>query len=259
MLEQLLARQERYIREQAQAHDTDAFIDRLTDRIARESARPARIGYMVTEAVCHGVTAGVGYSVLETAAPATSTAVLQVPSPSPGPEPATRHPRGSTRPVQGRRRRRPTPLVTADPRASKAAVIAYVQTLCERVLRSKDADEIADFATTYSEIGARAFACFLYQADRLEAALYWWRFAAGMGDPLSAHLLAAHHAAADQVTDARAWKATADLLGFNENHLPLPARQAAGPGGPAAGSTVWNVPGMGCFVLSHHIPEALIR
>ncbi|MDV9186838.1 hypothetical protein R6L23_01070 [Streptomyces sp. SR27] len=250
MLEHLLARQERYIREQVEAHDTDDFIDRLAARIGREARRPVRVGYAVTDTVDHKAP--------DSAAPADPGSVSQVLPPPSGPESVTARPRGSARPTPRRRRRRPMPLVVADPGASKVAVLAYVQLLCDDVLRSNDADALADFTTTYSEIGARTFACLLYRLDRLEGALYWWRFAAGAGDSLSAHLLAAHHAAAGQGPDARAWRTSARLLGFSEAHLPHPVRHGTAAAEGYVEQLPWSLP-LRAFMGSQRLPEGLAR
>ncbi|GHG35419.1 hypothetical protein [Streptomyces hydrogenans] len=261
MLEHLLARQEQYIREQVEAHDTDDFIDRLAARIGQESRRPARVAQEARSPVRvgYGGSDTVNPQAPDSTAPADPGSVSQVLPPPAGPESGTVRPRGSTRPAKPRRRRRrPAPLVVSDPEASKDAALAYVQLLCDDVLRSHDAAELADFSTTYSEIGARTFACLLYQLDCLDAALYWWRFAAGAGDPLSAHLLAAYHAAAGRGPDARAWRASARLLGFNDTHLPHPTRH----GTTAAEGYVEHLPWnkiLRSFMGSHHLPEGLGR
>lgn len=92
-------------------------------------------------------------------------------------------------------------------------------------LRSGEIDTLAAFAADYDEAGARTFGCLLYSLDKRESALYWWRFAAGAGDPLAAHLLAAHHAAIGPTTEARAWRALAQMLNFtSERHIPEPLR-----------------------------------
>ncbi|MGW2016710.1 hypothetical protein [Streptomyces sp. NPDC001927] len=63
------------------------------------------------------------------------------------PAAGTTRPRGSTRPGARRAvRRRPTPIIPIDRGASQFAVLAYVQHLCETVLRSNDIDTLADFA-----------------------------------------------------------------------------------------------------------------
>ncbi|MEU9499055.1 hypothetical protein [Streptomyces sp. NPDC048196] len=146
------------------------------------------------------------------------------------PDPVTRGPVGGIRPTpvrpaaaRGRRRRRPTPLLDAG--VPPAAVLAEARRLCHVVLRSKDIDTLGAFAADYDAAGARTFACLLYTLDKWDSALYWWRFAAGAGDELAAHLLAVHHAAVGRSTDARLWRAVARMMGFAaERHLPLPVR-----------------------------------
>ncbi|MFH8562037.1 RNA polymerase sigma factor [Streptomyces sp. NPDC017988] len=85
----------------------------------------------------------------------------------------------------------------------------------------------------YNQAGARTFACLLYCIDRTESALFWWGFAAGVGDPLAAHLLAVYHALDDTHTQvparaparARAWRAFARLLHHHpDHHLPRPVQ-----------------------------------
>ncbi|WP_247698277.1 hypothetical protein [Streptomyces sp. RK75] len=127
------------------------------------------------------------------------------------------------RPLARGRRRRPTPIISTDPAAYPEAVVAHVRSLCDRVLRSHDLETLNAFAADYDRTGARTFACLLYTLDRREGALYWWRFAAGAGDPLAAHLLATHHAAVGWFIDARVWRRFARMLGFNPSrHLPYP-------------------------------------
>nr|WTB28652.1 hypothetical protein OG781_02960 [Streptomyces sp. NBC_00830] len=216
MLEDLLAERVRDVREQANRHDTDNFMDRLAARITEDAGRPARIQYAGP-----GSVSGPG---AETEPEDETDAVAQVAPPAKIPNPTFTRPRGSSRPLARpfTRRRRPTPIIPVDPAVSQAAVIAYVQQLCDNVLRSNDIDTLADFAAHYDQAGARTFACLL---DKRESALYWWRFAAGAGDPLAAHLLAAHHAAVGRSPDARIWRTYAHMLGFTgDRHLPQPVR-----------------------------------
>ncbi|MEU5237298.1 hypothetical protein ACH4UR_07480 [Streptomyces lydicus] len=146
------------------------------------------------------------------------------------PEPVTRGAVGDIRPVpvrpapaRGRRRRRPTPILA--PAIPAAAVLAEARRLCNVVLRSEDIDALGAFAADYDAAGARTFACLLYTLDRWDSALFWWRFAAGAGDELAAHLLAVHHAAVGRTTDARLWRTVARMMGFApELHLPVPVR-----------------------------------
>ncbi|MFF1511842.1 hypothetical protein [Streptomyces sp. NPDC058326] len=249
MLEDLLARQVRYLREQADQHDTDDFMDRLATRIAHETRRPARVSYAAAETTQRR----------EAECRDTDTLVrptAQLPPPAQGPGAFTTHPRGSIRPGHRRVRRRPTPIITSDPAASQFAVLAYVQVLCENVLRSDDIDTLADFAADYDEAGARTFACLLYSIDRRESALYWWRFAAGAGDPLAAHLLAAHHAAVGQSPDARVWRASAQMLGFADHHLPQPVRRSTEIAEGFAREMPWD---MRVFLGSARLPKELAR
>ncbi|MFC7794146.1 hypothetical protein [Streptomyces cinereoruber] len=251
MLEDLLAKQVRYLREQADRHDTDDFMDRLATRIAEESRRPARVSYAVTDTVQRRTA-----DRPDTDTPARPASQLPPPAPCPGA--ATTHPGGPTRPVHRRVRRRPTPIVTSDPAASQFAVLAYIQVLCENVLRSDDIDTLADFAADYDEAGARTFACLLYSLDRRESALYWWRFAAGAGDPLAAHLLAAHHAAVGQSPDARVWRASAQMLGFTDQHLPQPVRHSTEIAEGFARALPWDTE-MSVFMGSARLPQELAR
>ncbi|RKN36718.1 hypothetical protein D7294_29815 [Streptomyces hoynatensis] len=116
-------------------------------------------------------------------------------------------------------------MVTTDPALAPAALLAELQQLCDMVLRSDDVKKLADFAADFDQVGARTFACLLYTFDRIQAALYWWRFAAGAGDPLAAHLLAVHHAACGNTPQARIWRALARLARFDPLlHMPTPVR-----------------------------------
>ncbi|MFB7936939.1 hypothetical protein [Streptomyces sp. NPDC056049] len=250
MLEDLLAKQVRYLREQADRHDTDDFMDRLATRIAEESRRPSRVSYAVTDTVQRR-------AANQTDAEVPDRPAAQLPPPAPAPRTPT-HPGGPTRPIQRRVRRRPTPIVASDPAASRFAVLAYIQVLCENVLRSDDIDTLTAFAADYDEAGARTFACLLYSLDRRESALYWWRFAAGAGDPLAAHLLAAHHAAVGQSPDARVWRASAQMLGFTDQHLPQPVRHSTEIAEGFARALPWDTE-MSVFMGSARLPQELAR
>ncbi|TGB15997.1 hypothetical protein E4099_05900 [Streptomyces palmae] len=95
--------------------------------------------------------------------------------------------------------------------------------MCSTVLQSAEINTLAAFAADYDEAGARTFGCLLYSLDKRESATYWWRFAAGAGDALAAHLLAAHHAAIGPNADSRAWAAFSQMLGFRrDRHVPQP-------------------------------------
>ncbi|MFC9734341.1 hypothetical protein ACFWGM_32820 [Streptomyces roseolus] len=246
MLEDLLAKQVRYLREQANRHDTDDFMERLATRIAEESRRPPRVSYAVTDTIQRP----------DTDTPIRPTS--QLPPPAPSPDPRSAHPGGPTRPLHRRVRRRPSPIIASDPAASQFAVLAYIQVLCENVLRSDDIDTLADFAADYDEAGARTFACLLYSLHRRESALYWWRFAAGAGDPLAAHLLAAHHAAVGQSPDARVWRASAQMLGFTDQHLPQPVRHSTEIAEGFARTLPWDTE-MSVFMGSARLPQELAR
>ncbi|MFI8348038.1 hypothetical protein [Streptomyces sp. NPDC085596] len=131
---------------------------------------------------------------------------------------------GAARPRS--RRRRPTPINPFDLKASQSFAFSYVTELCSTVLRSAEIDTLEAFAADYDEAGARTFGCLPYSLDKRESATYWWRFAAGAGDALAAHLLAAHHAATGPNADSRAWTAFSKMLGFTpDRHIPQPVRQ----------------------------------
>lgn len=216
MLEDLLAERVRDVRDEASRHDTDDFMDRLAARISEDTRSP-RVRYAGSSP-----TAG---PVPQTAPAEDPEAITQMPPPAATPDTVYSRPRGASRPLPRRGvRRRPTPIVQADPAVSTLAVLAYVRQLCDTVLRSNDIDTLSDFAAHYDQAGARTFACLLYTLDRRESALYWWRFAAGAGDALAAHLLAAHHAAVGDGSDARIWRTYSHMLGFTERHLPQPIR-----------------------------------
>ncbi|WP_236711249.1 hypothetical protein [Streptomyces sp. 150FB] len=208
MLEETLRAEAQVLHDMLGTHDTADFMRRLAVRITQDTAGAPREN--------HGDD---GVAALE---PENATTVT---SPTPPPPSFTPQPHRSTRPhFRKRLRRRPTPIVTPDPAVHPSRVLAHVRGLCDTVLRSDDVDTLVTFDIDYDETGARTFACLLYTIDRLDSALYWWRFAAGAGDPLAAHLLAAYHAAVGSVADARAWRANARILGYTEQHLPRPVR-----------------------------------
>ncbi|MFE9334821.1 hypothetical protein [Streptomyces sp. NPDC006925] len=160
------------------------------------------------------------------------------------------------RPLPRGRRRRPTPIIATNPTTCPQAVVAHVRTLCDRVLHSHDLETINAFASDYDCAGARTFACLLYTLDRRDGALYWWRFAAGAGDPLAAHLLATHHAAVGWSIDARVWRHFARMLGFDPTrHLPCPVSDPSYPetvSHPHFESSV-----LGPFLHSPSLPQEL--
>ncbi|MEU7650309.1 hypothetical protein [Streptomyces huasconensis] len=199
----------RAVTDMVSTHDTHDFLRRLAARVAEQAARPPRIQRETTP---------VPPRTAETIAPAAT------------PSAYTLRPTGTARPLTRRtRRRRPTPIVTHDPAAHPQVVRAYLRLTCETVLRSDDVDHMLFFDHDYNQAGARTFACLLYCIDRTESALFWWGFAAGVGDPLAAHLLAVYHALDDTHTQAparaRAWRAFARLLHYHpDHHLPRPVQ-----------------------------------
>ncbi|OKK08170.1 hypothetical protein AMK26_03875 [Streptomyces sp. CB03234] len=212
----LMTRQAEAIRAHVLQHSTEDFMQRLAARITSEARRPARIQYAPA-----GPAAGA-----HDPYPGETTEITQLPAPAAGPLPRTLRPDGRPQPRRPRaRRRRPTPINTSDPAKSQYLAFGYVTELCSTVLRSAEIDTLAAFAADYDEAGARTFGCLLYSLDKRESAMYWWRFAAGAGDPLAAHLLAAHHAATGPSTDSRAWCAFSRMLGFRaDRHVPKPVR-----------------------------------
>ncbi|GAU70419.1 hypothetical protein SSP35_19_00560 [Streptomyces sp. NBRC 110611] len=156
-------------------------------------------------------------------------------------------------PTRGRRRRRPTPIL--DQATAPAAVLTEARRLCHVVLRSKDIDTLGAFAADYDAAGARTFACLLYTLDKWDSALYWWRFAAGAGDELAAHLLAVHHAAVGRTTDARLWRTIARMMGFApDRHLPVPVRGTSEPAQEFA--RTWDG-SLQTFLRQKHLPREL--
>ncbi|MFJ3205816.1 hypothetical protein [Streptomyces sp. NPDC086989] len=215
MLEEMLKAQAQALHDEYDDHDTTGFLRRLADHINEEGQRPPRVRLSALP--------------YDTGAEPQAEAVerpprTQVTPPAQGPEARTRT-QGFVRPRLLRRplRRRPTPIAPPEPGVSPAAVLAYVRKLCEVVLASKDVERLETFDEDYDQAGARTYACLLYTLGKHDGALYWWRFAAGAGDPLAAHLLASHHAAVGLTPDARVWRAFAHMLGFsNERHIPEP-------------------------------------
>lgn len=217
MLEDLLRRQAEALQSEFADHDPVAFTQRLAARIADGTGRDR-------EPVTRGAVGGI----------------------RPTPVRPT--------PTRARRRRRPTPIL--DPGTAPAVVLAEVRRLCNIVLRSKDIDTLGAFAADYDAAGARTFACLLYTLDKWDSALYWWRFAAGAGDELAAHLLAVHHAAVGPSTDARLWRAVARMMGFAlDLHLPVPVR---GTSELAQGfARTWDR-SLQTFLHQPHLPRELV-
>ncbi len=205
MLEDILRAQAQDLNNQLEDHDADAFMHRLAVRIAEDAAslsRPSR---------CTRHRPG-----RRGRAPRNTAAYAHV---------AAAYPPGGAAPSQ--------PDLPPDPVADPAAVLEHVRGICQQVVSSQEIDSLADFADVYDEAGARTFACLLYTLGRREGALFWWRFAAGAGDPLAAHLLAAYHAAVGTAPDARLWRAFSRLLGFTDRHLPRAAGKLWSPRRPA--------------------------
>lgn len=225
MIEEVLTAQEQVLRDMLSTHDTNDFMRRMAARIEQDAKPTPRRADPL----------------------------------SPSPSFAPQHHR-STRPAVRKLRRRPTPVIPVDPAIQPPAVRDHVGRLCETVLRADDVGALmAAFDSHYDEAGARAFGCLLYLIGRTESALYWWRFAAGASDPLAAHLLAAHHAAAGTVLEARLWHTHARLLGYcGPEHLPGPVptafRAHPGPPRPAPRSTILRE-----FMDRDRLPEALLQ
>ncbi|MGP3756160.1 hypothetical protein [Streptomyces sp. IBSNAI001] len=210
MLEDILKAEAEILHRQYARPTTDDFLRRLAVRITEEAHRPARVQHAHLQG-----------EPVPTAHDGTSRAPgvpAQVAAPAQAPATRTTRPPASPRPrIRRHLRRRPTPIVASDPSVNPTAVMAYLRWLCDIVLRSHDIDRLSQFAVDYDQVGARTFACLLYSLDRKESALFWWRFAAGAGDPLAAHLLAVHHAADGRTADARLWRACARMLGFDSD------------------------------------------
>ncbi|MEU9370452.1 hypothetical protein AB0D71_38455 [Streptomyces avermitilis] len=213
--EELLARQVAAIREQVLLHSTEDFMQRLAARIASQAKRPTRVQY-----------ASAGPTVeADTLYSEETGEITQLAPPTAGPPSRAARPDGRPHLRPRTRRRRPTPINPIDLKASQYVAFNYVTELCSTVLRSAEIDTLDAFAADYDEAGARTFGCLLYSLDKRESATYWWRFAAGAGDALAAHLLAAHHAATGPNADSRAWCAFSRMLGFRpDRHVPQPVR-----------------------------------
>ncbi|QNT98375.1 hypothetical protein HEP81_08147 (plasmid) [Streptomyces griseofuscus] len=212
---ELLARQAEAIRAQVTRHSTEHFMQRLAARLASDSKRPTRVQYASAGAAADA----------DTLYPEEMPEVTQLAPPTSGPSSRTARPDGRPHLRPRSRRRRPTPINPFDPKASQYLAFTYVTELCSNILRSAEIDTLEAFAADYDEAGARTFGCLLYSLDKRESATYWWRFAAGAGDALAAHLLAAHHAATGPNADSRAWNAFSRMLGFRpDRHVPQPVR-----------------------------------
>ncbi|MFD5728966.1 hypothetical protein ACFWMT_23085 [Streptomyces sp. NPDC058368] len=201
MLEETLRAEAQVMRDMLSTHDTDDFMRRLAARIEQTPTRSQRVK----------------------TAPPNATAAA--------PPSFDTQPQGSSRPAarKGVRRRRPLPFVTSDPADRPAAALDHVRRLCETLLCAEGAATLMEaFDRDYDATGACAFACFLFIFGREDSALYWWRYAAGADDALSAHVLATYYAATGPLSAARAWCAYARFLGYTaEKHLPAPLRLSA--------------------------------
>lgn len=241
MLEETLRAEAQALHDMLSTHDTADFMRRLAIRVAEDAARPPRVRN--------------GSS--RTAAEPEDTP--EATGPAAAPPSFTPQTQRSTRPHARRPlRRRPTPIVTYDPGSHPKAVLAHVQGVCDTVLRSADVHRLMAFDINCDQAGARTFACLLYTIDRRESALYWWGFAAGAGDPLAAHLLAAYHAAVGSVTDARVWRASARHLGYTEQHLPEPVRTTTGVARSFAHQSLWESE-LRAFMTYDTLPAALVQ
>ncbi|MGW9676412.1 hypothetical protein ACWGUN_25170 [Streptomyces koyangensis] len=193
MIEEDLRAEAGVLRDMVSTHDSDDFMKRLRERIAEtaatQSAEPRRSAGSAPASAAH-----------------------------------QRH--RSVRPVTGKRqrRRRTPPLFVAELAHQPQFVLHYLRRLCDTLLDADDAaDLIRAFSADFEPGGARILGCFLYTQQLQPNALFWWRFAAGGGDPLSAHLLAVHHAASGSHCDARVWRAYARHLNYSaRHHLPSP-------------------------------------
>ncbi|MFB7275294.1 hypothetical protein [Streptomyces sp. NPDC056244] len=243
MLEETLRAEAQVLHDMLGTHDTGDFMRRLAIRITQDASRPPRVGTAPS-------------------APATTADpedADEAPGPAAPPRSFGAQPQRSTRPrIRRHLRRRPAPLVAADPAAHPSAVFAHVRRLCDTVLRSDDVHTLLAFDSDYDQAGARTFACLLYTIDRHESALYWWRFAAGAGDPLAAHLLAAYHAAVGSVPDARVWRAFSRMLGYTEQHVPQPVRVTTRTAQGFANHAPWDSR-LREFMTFDHLPDALVR
>ncbi|MEV2255913.1 hypothetical protein AB0I94_36055 [Streptomyces sp. NPDC050147] len=197
MIEDVLRAEAQVLHDMVSTHDTEDFIRRLKQRIETTPPRTARVQ---------------------------NSSYRPAPTPARSAPPTQNGAAPPPRATRRVRRRRPTPIVTSDPQVQASAVLDYVRRLCTTLLRANDFTSlIAAFDQTYDAAGARTFACLQYTRSRNETALYWWRFAAGSGDPLAAHLLAAHHSAHGSVSDARSWHAFSRYLGYSPRRdLPAP-------------------------------------
>ncbi|WP_328335885.1 MULTISPECIES: hypothetical protein [unclassified Streptomyces] len=188
--------------------------------------------------------------------PPTDVSAPAAPEPPPSFDVQRQHP---TRPAIRRGGRRRRPVVASDPAAKPTAVLDHVRRVCETVLPADGTSRLmADFDDHYDESGACVFACQLYILNRRDSALYWRRFAAGAGHPLSAHLLAAYHAGAGTLSDARIWHAFAQFLGYaSDQHLPWPVSLAAEQS-PGITQEIPDSNELRTFMARDHLPKELL-
>ncbi|GAA3159298.1 MULTISPECIES: hypothetical protein [Streptomyces] len=216
MLEEALRRQAAALDDEFADHDAEAFTQRLVARITDSGSRP--------------------------------------------PERVGRQAANGARPIPvrpappRRRRRRPTPILESA--VTPAETLAEVRTICDLVLNSDALASLHAFRDDYDPVGARTFACLLYYLRNWEAALFWWRFAAGAGDELAAYLLFVHHAAVGPWAEARVWRATAMMMGFNRaTHLPTPVTRPCERSHPDTRSLEQAFKE---FVDRHFLPNGLV-
>ncbi|MFI0212658.1 hypothetical protein ACH4OV_28910 [Streptomyces diastaticus] len=199
MVEEALRAEAQVLQDMISTHDSADFMRRLRERIAAKDTVPDTEGHRAPPRASGSATAG-------------------------------RQQHRSVRPVapKGRQRRRTPPITLAEPAIQPETVLNYLRRVCNTLLDEATAPTLMRaFVSDFAPDGARVFGCFLYAQQLQPNALYWWRFAAGAGDPLSAHLLAVHHAASGSHCDARVWRAYARYLNYSaSDHLPNPVHLA---------------------------------
>lgn len=89
---------------------------------------------------------------------------------------------------------------------------------------SRDFAELALHARSWPHgvDSALLFGCLLHLTDRLEAAQFWFQYAAGAGSRTAAQCLYLHHLARAEVRTARHWKQQARVLPVEDHLPPLP-------------------------------------
>lgn len=92
------------------------------------------------------------------------------------------------------------------------------------LVESRDFAELALHARSWPHgvDSALLFSCLLHLTDRLDAAQFWFQYAAGAGSRTAAQCLYLHHLARAEVRTARHWKQQARLLPPEEHLPPLP-------------------------------------